>query len=190
MTARPTAAIGFRAHSGWAVAVIVAGTVAKPAVIERRRIQTADGTRQPFHAAEGLGFAEAEALIRKCRERSVELAAGAVDDLMRWLAEAGYAVTGAGILTASGRALPDLEKILQSHALIHAAEGEFFRDVLADACAARLVRVSKFREREVAERGDLTERVREMGLGLGPPWRQDEKLAAMAAWLVMVEASR
>jgi hypothetical protein len=27
-----------------------------------------------------------------------------------------------------------------------------------------------------------------MGRSLGPPWRQDEKLATLAAWLVLAQA--
>jgi hypothetical protein len=39
-------------------------------------------------------------------------------------------VVRAGILFRSGRSLPRLPAILRSHALIHTAEGEFFREVL------------------------------------------------------------
>ena len=46
---------GFRAHSGWAAMVAVAGTILAPLVIERRRVVIADpsmaGSKQPYHAA-------------------------------------------------------------------------------------------------------------------------------------------
>ena len=32
-------------------------------------------------------------------------------------------------------------------------------------------------------------RVADLGRGLGPPWREDQKLAAAAAWLALVSAS-
>ena len=38
------AALGLRAHSGWAALVAVAGTRGAPAVIDRRRIELADPT--------------------------------------------------------------------------------------------------------------------------------------------------
>jgi hypothetical protein len=65
-------ALGFRAHSGWTIAVAVAGSLDNPFVLERRRIETADpsipGSRQPYHAAERLDVRKAENLIRLCRE--------------------------------------------------------------------------------------------------------------------------
>jgi hypothetical protein len=57
------AALGLRAHSGWAARVAMAGTARGPAVVERRRILTADpairGSKQPYHAAEGWELAKA-----------------------------------------------------------------------------------------------------------------------------------
>ena len=35
------------------------------------------------------------------------------------------------------------------------------------------------------ERADLKDRIAELGKGIGPPWRQDEKLSAMVAWLAL-----
>src|SRR5258708_3996478 len=49
------AALGFRAHSGWAVGVVVTGSRSNLEVLERRRIEIADaaipGSKQPYHAA-------------------------------------------------------------------------------------------------------------------------------------------
>ena len=95
---------------------------------------------------------------------------------------------------ASGRTLPSLEKILASHALIHTAEGEFFRAVVRNACEEAGLRVSPLPERELDERarkifGDkasqIKQRVSGLGKRLGPPWTQDEKLASLAAILVL-----
>jgi phosphoserine phosphatase len=105
-------------------------------------------------------------------------------------------VTGARLLLASGRPLGKLESILASHALIHAAEGEFFRQALRDASQLCSVPISGTREREALQRGseilrlpvnELENRLAGLGRVLGPPWRQDEKLAALAAWLELVE---
>ena len=40
---RPPAALGLRAHSGWAALVAVGGGPASPQVLDRRRIEMADG---------------------------------------------------------------------------------------------------------------------------------------------------
>ena len=101
-------------------------------------------------------------------------------------------------MLASGRALPSLENILLSHALIHTADGEHFREVLRHACADCGMEIASFRERELLERGvktlrtkreKLLRRLTELGTGLGSPWTQDEKYAALAAWLVLAEAA-
>jgi hypothetical protein len=192
------AALGFRSHSGWAAVVAVSGSPVRPVVLERRRVETADSaipcSKQPFHAAEGLGVEEAEALIRQCRESSTLLAMHAVSAMIAQLNQNGLPVVGAGILFESGRPLPNFAATLRSHALIHTAEGEFFREVLVRASEHCSLRVTKVKEREVWDRGtavfqipsaDLQQRIDGLGRSLGPPWTQDEKLASLAAWIAL-----
>ena len=192
------AALGFRAHSGWAIVVAVAGSPARPLVIERRGIEIASsailGSKQPYHAAERLDTPQAEAWIRQCRDSSTHLSTGALSTLAAQLADKGHTVVGVGILFASGRPLPDLAKILQSHALIHTAEGEFFREALVSASEHCSLPVTRVKEREAWDSGaamfglspaDLQQRIGDLGRSLGPPWRQDEKLAALAAWIAL-----
>ena len=195
-----SAALGFRAHSGWAVAVAVTGSRTGPIVLERRRIEIADaaipGSKQPYHSARELDIRKADELIRRCRNRSEALAAGAIDAMLVQLTEK-HRMAGCGILVASGRPLPDLEAILRSHALIHTAEGEFFREVLASASERRSLPVRRIKEREVWDRGvevfhleseTLQQQIEDLGRSLGPPWRQDEKLASLAAWIALAES--
>jgi hypothetical protein len=196
------AALGFRAHSGWTIVVAVAGSLSQPVVLERRRIDIADatiaGSRQPYHAAEGLDIQKAETLIRRCRDSSLRLAADAVSAMTAQLTRTGYRVAGAGILFASGRPLPDLAATLRSHALIHTAEGEFFREVVVLASEHCSLPVTRVREREIWDRGaatfslgcaDLQQRIGGLGRLLGPPWRQDEKLASLAGWIALAESA-
>src|SRR5437762_7911346 len=151
------AALGFRAHSGWAVAVAVAGSPSKPVVLERRRIVTADaaipGSKQPYHAAERLDLPKAEALIRRCRDSSNRLAENSLSDIVTQLARKGHRVAGAGVIFASGRPLPDLAAILRSHALLHTAEGEFFREAMVRGSEHCSLPVTRIKEREVWDRG-------------------------------------
>jgi hypothetical protein len=196
------AALGVRAHSGWAVVVAVAGSPSKPIVLERRRVETADasipGSKQPYHAAERLDPRKAEGLIERCRDSSTQLTTAAMKALVAELAGSGRTVVGTGILFASGRPLPELAAILQSHALIHTAEGEFFREALVRASGHCSLPVTRVKEREVWDRGaalfrleasDLQLRINELGRSLGPPWRQDEKLASLAAWIALAEST-
>jgi hypothetical protein len=166
--------------------------------LRRQRIVLSDralhGSVQPFHAAEHLDVSLARSLIEKCRDSSRRLAGEEFSRLFKELGAAGHAVTGCGILLGSGR-LPDtLEAVLASHAYIHTAEGEFFRDVIRWAAGKRRIPVTAIKERDAISNASgllrLTEpeiqaRLQELGRPLGPPWRQDEKLAALAAWLAL-----
>jgi hypothetical protein len=198
------AALGFRAHSGWAVAVAVTGSPGNPIMLERRRIDIADsaipGSKQPYHAAAALDVSKAETLIGRCGESSASLATDAIHALVAEISEEyseEYRLVGSGILFGSGRPLPELAAILRSHALIHTAEGEFFREVLAGASERCSLPVKRVREREVWDRAAgalhlelqaLQERINTLGRSLGPPWRQDEKLASLAAWIALAES--
>lgn len=103
-----------------------------------------------------------------------------------------------GLLLAAGRALPGLRDVLASHALIHAAEGELFRDVLRRASRGRGLALVEAGERELEERAsrslrrspaEIRERLAEWGKALGSPWTQDEKRAGLVAWLALSEAT-
>lgn len=185
------AAIGFRVHSGWAAAVVLSQAAGSPAVVDRRRIELADakiaGSKQPYHAAEGLPMKQAAALIDRCRESTWSLARRGLEEIA-----ATHSVSRCGILLSAARPLPDLAAILASHALIHTAEGEFFRRAIAEACRERGVPVRGVKEKELTDvcarelrlpLPDLRQRLTDWGRALGPPWTQDEKYAALAAWL-------
>ena len=189
------AALGFRSHSGWAALVAVAGPAAEPAVVVRRRVELSRRTpRQPFHAAEKRPFAAAEGLIRRATDEATTLAERAVEEAIAELRAAGHEPVAAGLVLAAGRPLPGLRDVLASHALIHAAEGELFRDVLRQASRRCGLRVTEVRERDLEERAarslgrsaaELARRLAEWGKALGPPWTQDEKRAALVAWLAL-----
>jgi hypothetical protein len=196
--ARRAAALGFRAHSGWAAVVAVAGTPRRPEILDRRRIEIADrsipGSLQPYHAAEELPFERAKKLLKRCEAGSARLAHKAVGELVRDLTAKGYAVAGCGLLLASGRPLPPLTSVLASHALIHAADGEHFRAALVRAVNRHGLSVMRVPEREIyaaaASRfrisaGELQTKVGDAGKPLGPPWTADQKLAALIAWLAL-----
>jgi len=96
------------------------------------------------------------------------------------------------LLLASGKTLPNLEKILASHALIHTADGELFREALSCAAKRSGLATVKIRERQLLEIAQqalgseavtLLRRLTELGKPLGSPWSQDEKFATLAAWL-------
>jgi hypothetical protein len=165
--------------------VAVAGSVDHPRIVERRRIVIADpevpGSKQPYHAAAELPFAKAETLVEKAIESSRSLALEAMSAIVKGLKLQGYAVAGCSVLSGSGTTLPSLDRVLASHALIHSAEGEMFRDVLvwaAEKCDLPVVRV---REKQID--AAMLKRINSLGKTIGPPWTQDEKLATAAAFM-------
>jgi hypothetical protein len=196
------AAIGFRPHSGWACLIAIAGPLAAPHVIERRRIELADratrGSVQPYHFAEGLDLKKAERWIEQCLNTSERLARDAIAVTVDKLRQQGYRVRACGLVRSSARPLPELESVLASHALIHTAEGEMFRDALTRASAHHAFPVLGVKERELFHRctaeldmpqQEIESRLAEVGRMLGPPWRQDEKFATLVAWLALASAA-
>jgi hypothetical protein len=192
------AAIGVRVHSGWGALVTVAKGAGTVEVIDRRRIAItvpgSPGASQPYHFAKKLDLAEAEQFIQKSFASATCLALAAVQDVVAELRGRKYRVAGFAILLASGRPLPPLAKILASHALIHAAEGEFFRHAFSKACEGLDLSVTGFRERDLDEcvqttfgRGAVRveEEISTLGRSLGPPWTADQKTAALAALIVL-----
>jgi hypothetical protein len=192
------AALGCRSHSGWAALVALAGPPDSPHVIDRRRIEIADteirGSKQPYHFAEQMDFPEAEAFLKGCARSTSRLAVqslrGAIDDIR----VCGYQASDLGLTLGSGRPLPALKAILSSHALIHTAEGEFYREELLKAGKQCGLSVLGVKERELFDRAsfhfrlpldELERRVSELGKPLGPPWAQDQKWAALIAWLAL-----
>lgn len=193
-------ALGVRTHSGWAVLVAIGGPSSAPFVADRRRLALCDGSfpRQPYHAAENLPAAKAQALVSRSLETAHRLAREAVAAAMKDRRAAGHDVAGCGLLVGSGRPLPaELRAILASHPLIHTAEGEMYREALRVGCERAGVAVVGLRAREIEAMASkrfklspdaLRARVGALGKPLGPPWSQDEKLAALAAWLVLIGA--
>jgi hypothetical protein len=180
-------ALGFRAHSGWAAMVAVAGTIDAPQVLMRRRIVIADpelpGSRQPYHAAAELPFSKAEELVRNAIESSRGLALEAMSAAIK---AQKHEVAGCGVLGGSGKALPALDRILASHALIHTAEGEMFRDAITWAARELRLPVAILREKTIE--ATALKRIASLGKLIGPPWTQDQKYATLAALAALAES--
>lgn len=187
------AVLGFRPHTYWTAAAVVAGPPEAPEVLWRERLVFAGpGEKFPFHRAAEVELAAAPAVIEASRAAcaaNLRRGVGALRERMRARGvEIGLAATAAA--TAK---LPDaLADILVSHSRIHAAEGDFARDVVAAACRDAGLEVRRIVERELAAltadllgvgQTELAARLKAMGGALGPPWNEDYKLAVQAAWL-------
>ena len=190
--------LGIAPHSGWAAAVLLAGTPAEPRVILRERLELSDarlgGSKQPYHTLEGLPLAQAQRQLARFRTSAQGLAEGALRALLERAQAAGVEPHAAGILDSAGRSGATLAAILASHALIHTADGNHFRTALAQACQARGLCVARIAQRELSSRAaaalrqspqQLTATLKALGSGMGPPWGADQKDATLLAWLLL-----
>ncbi|HLI66825.1 MAG TPA: hypothetical protein VKU90_10720 [Caulobacteraceae bacterium] len=197
---RSAVSLGVRTHSahgseegGWATYVVLGGPISDPDILLRGRMQLCDaaieGSEQPFHHAAPMDLKSGEAFIERCRTSSRDLAGRALEKVI----SAHGPPKACCVLTGPERPLPPLRAILASHALQHAAEREFYRDAVRDAAVRKGIATELVIEKALptlAERLPGTaagrrETLDAYGKLVGSPWRQDEKLAATAAWLAL-----
>ena len=190
------AALGFRAHSGWTTLIAMSVEEGSPHVLVRERPHLVKAFtyefRQPYHTAKKKPAADAADFIAGMRAEARALAHQAIRSVQATLQRQSYQVKCCGLLLSSAKPLPDLPQILASHALIHTADGELFRESLlhsGERCGLEMFTV---KESELFDRAspalqlgseELMRRLIQLGTGLGSPWTQDEKLATLAAWL-------
>lgn len=184
-------ALGFRAHSGWAAMVALREPAVAPLIVMRRQVQLVDrnieGAAQPYHAAHEMPLKEAAEFLDECRQTTNALATQAIKAAIAELKTKGCTICGACILSGSGRPTGSLESTLASHAMIHTAEGDFYRDALKQACESIGLSMSALKEKEARRMAceKFHHQLIELGKRIGPPWRADEKLSAIAAWQIL-----
>jgi hypothetical protein len=193
-----SAAIGVSVHSGWGAVVAIASERGKEEVLLRRRVVIIDsknaGSAQPYHYVAKKEISAAEKHLTRCASISERLAFESLTQLSTELAQINFAPKAAVILLSSARPLPDLKSVLASHALIHTAEGEFFRQAFRSSFERLRIPVTGIRARDLNDRAvkafgkaapAIQKRIDGMGRSLGAPWTKDEKTAALAAAIVL-----
>ena len=183
--------LGFRVKSGWAVFVLIEGSIRAPRLRQSDVINLSDPrnpeTQQPYHAA--MGKLETNAATLKRRVQSVRHAAEkSIADLIQRRADDGCAIHRAALVVGS---VIDPESIANPHIRAHALEGRLFRTVLEDALRSRGIQCAIFTERDVYPRASnllgpspvqIRTTITELGRSASGPWRADQKVAAVAAW--------
>ena len=194
MTKPRAAALGLRVKSGWAAAVLLTGTVRSPQLCDVRRIELSDPqhpeTRQPYHAA--MGKLERDA--RKINQR-VDVVRGIAQQSIATLL-AGYRRQNLRIRRAAlvvGSQI-DPDSIANPHIRAHAFEGRLFRSVLEESLRAHRIRANILIERHAYAHAveelkqtneNVRRRIQNFGREMETPWRAEQKLAAVAAWLAL-----
>ena len=194
MTKPRAAALGLRVKSGWAAAVLLTGTARSPQLCDVRRIELSDPqhpeTRQPYHAA--MGKLERDA--RKINQR-VDLVRGIAQQSIATLL-AGYRRQNLRIRRAAlvvGSQI-DPDSIANPHIRAHAFEGRLFRSVLEESLRAHRIRANILIERHAYAHAveelkqtnkNVRRKIQDFGRETETPWRAEQKLAAVAAWLAL-----
>lgn len=175
--------------------MLLVGPPTSPRVADSRRIDLSDpavpDSRQPYHA--GFGTArndgpELSRLVASVKRFGSQSLRGLLFDY----ASGGFELAGVGVIVGS---LIDPEGIANEHIRIHAREGQLFRGIVAQAAQANALPCSIWREREIygaaAEALRQPERhvrdaVTSMRAAVPGSWRAEQKVAATAAWLVLM----
>ncbi len=194
MTKPRAAALGLRVKSGWAAAVLLTGAVRSPQLCDVRRIELSDPqhpeTRQPYHAA--MGKLERDA--RKINQR-VDVVRGIAQQSIATLL-AGYRRQNLRIRRAAlvvGSQI-DPDSIANPHIRAHAFEGRLFRSVLEESLRAHRIRANILIERHAYAHAveelkqtnqNVRRKIQDFGREMETPWRAEQKLAAVAAWLAL-----
>jgi hypothetical protein len=188
------AALGFRVKSGWAAAVLLMGPARSPQLCDVGRLDLSDPrlpqTRQPYHAAMGKLETDATKINRRVSiVRSI--AQQSIATLLAGYRGKGSAISRAGIVVGSQI---DPVSIANPHIRAHAFEGQLFRSVLEETLQGFRIRTEILLERSAYAQGaaklkESNDNVRRMIQNFGRvaqgPWRAEQKLAALAAWVAL-----
>lgn len=196
------AALGFRLHTGWAAVVAAALRPNQIEILTRRRIELLPGDdsipRFVYHQAAELDPKQSAALIKRAVAGSRQTARAAVKEILEWLRRMDIAVDKAGIPGGATTVPTKLAQILNSHPLIHAAEGALFHSAVTEACISAGLKVVTMRERDLLARAAAAQGIGEtpfrkslddLRKTIGSPWTADEKIAAAAALLALSPAA-
>ena len=188
------AVIAFRVKSGWATAVLLAGPIDAPVVLDAGIVYLSDpkvpDSKQPYH--DGMyvarkGGPQLERLLASVAAYSQRSLA----TLLSKYVAAGYRLSEAGLVVGSDC---DPAVIMNPHIRVHAAEGRLFRTVIEQALTQRGIPSSTFVERmllahatRVLRRSpaQLKEVVARLRPAAAERWRAEEKVATIAAWLLL-----
>jgi hypothetical protein len=190
--ARP-AALGLRVKSGWAMAVLLAGPATAPRLLRCQSVLLSDPevpeSKQPYHVALELPEKEAAIIVPNLQQVVRSAAKGSVADLLERAGEAGCVVRASALVVGS---LADAASLHNEHIRAHALEGRLFRTVLEDAFRAQGIPCAVLLEKTAYDAAATalrmsTAETKRTAAALGDshdgPWRAEEKLAALAAWM-------
>jgi hypothetical protein len=198
--------LGFRALKGGGVVVGVAVEAGEPRVVMSTFLPTAaEGDRlalEPYRVAaemkrgpDGEASSEAAAAVAEGHKRQGALAAKGLGDIVRRLRDAGREpVVAALLVNRAGWITDALAYSLSWPEHVPVAEGLAVRDAFRFACRRYGLEVAEMDEKslhEVASKQlhlsphDIDIRLKSLGATVERPWRREQKLACLSAWITV-----
>jgi hypothetical protein len=187
-------ALGLKARTGRAILVAL-GEQDPAQVLERTELRLLpQGDFAPYHAAEGLPSAAAQASVDRSIASARRLAEQGIRHVIESLSGAGHEIRGCGVLVGPGMPPWTTDEIVAVHVRMHQAEGELFRDALvygARACGFIPTTLPEKTALDAAAsrlgiaRGEVELRLVGLGKATGSPWGKDQKEAAAVALVAL-----
>jgi hypothetical protein len=191
---RSLAALGFRVKSGWAAAVLLTDSAHLPQLCDVQRIDLSDPllpeTRQPYHAAMGRLETDTRKINRRV-DVVRRIAEKSIAKLLAGYRQQNFTIKRAALVVGSRI---DPHSVTNPHIRAHALEGQLFRSVLQESLHAHRILSDVLIERDAYARAAVqlkqsNENVRRViqkfGRDTKAPWRAEQKLAAVAAWVAL-----
>jgi hypothetical protein len=203
---RTPIALGFRALRGGSVVVGVAIRDGQPRVVLNSFLGTAvDGDRlslEPYCVAaemerglDNRASAEAIAAVAEGRRRQDEVAAKGLDDIVAKLRATDWEPVVAALLVNRAGWITDLlEHSLSAPEHPPIAEGLAVRHALRAAFIRAELTTVELDDKSLAQHAaeelhvaptELEARLKTLGAEIGRPWRKEQKLACLAAWVTL-----
>ena len=189
------AALAFKARTGRAILVMLAGDSREPQVIERSQVPLLpEGEWAPYHAVKELELGEAREHVKRSIATAQRLATSAITAAAKRCADAQLELCGCAVLVGAGMPGWTTDEILAVHVRMHKAEGELFRDVLVEGTRACGIELTTLPDKSAIDaaarmlgvtRARLDADLAALGRSVGPPWGMDQKQAAAAALVVL-----
>jgi hypothetical protein len=199
------AAIGLRAVRGGSVVVAATTGGGAPRVVLSTFLDTAaEGDRlafEPYHIAFEIAGgrkdvpAEAAAAVAEGRRRQARMAVSGLASLVARLKGVGCEPAMAALLVNRAGWMTDLlEHCLSAPEHPPVAEGLAVREALRSACRGRGLPIVEMDEKLLPETaaavlglspGAVDARLKALGAAAGKPWRKEQKLACLAAWVAL-----
>jgi hypothetical protein len=139
-----------------------------------------------------MGRLETDATKINRRVRVVRsIAQQSIGTLIAAYRQKGYAISRAALVVGSPL---DPASIANPHIRAHAFEGQVFRSMLEEALQAHRIRTEILIERNAYAQGatklkksneNVRRVIQNFGRATKGPWRAEQKLAALAAWLAL-----